>query len=125
MAVTGHTLVRPADGFSIDLAHAPVQYLSLPDKLAACFGYDLDGRRRVDAMLVEYAERLHAEIAQGVLAYAPDVCRGAVLFGLHLHAVHELVPEFGRDEHAVGIAFQGFAYQFFILVVAIAFSRIE
>ena len=85
--------MRTADGFSIHLAHAPVQDLTFLDKLATRLRHNLDRRIRIDTVLIEHTERLHAEIAQGVFAHAADVCRSAVLFRLHLHAVHEFMPE--------------------------------
>ena len=94
-----------ADGFGIDLAEAEVQNLSFFDQLADRFGHDFDRRTGVDAVLVEDAERLHAEVAQRVLAYTADIGGRAVLFRPDLNAIHKLMSELGRGEHTVGITF--------------------
>ena len=121
----GADFVRTTNGFDIYLAHSPMQDFTFFDKFADRFGNDLDRCIRVDAVLIEHAECFHAKVTQGVLAYAANVCRSAVLFRLYLHAVHKLVSEFGRNEYPVGVSFQGFAYQFFIDMVAIAFCGVK
>ena len=114
-----------ADSSGIHLAHPPMQYLSLLNQFDACLGNRLDRRVRVAAVLVEHTERLHAEVAERVFAHAADVGGRAILFGLHLNAVHELVSELRRDEYPVGIAFQCLSRQDFILVVTVTFGRVE
>ena len=102
-----------------------MQYLSLLNQFGACLRHLLDRRIRVAAVLVEHAERLHTEVAERVFAYAADVGGRAVLFGLDLHAVHELVSELRRNEHAVSIAFQCLSSQDFVFVVAVTFGGVE
>ena len=98
---------------------------SLLYEFTAGLCHDLYRCVRIDAMLIEYAERLDAEVAQGVLANPSDIGRSAVLFGLHLGSVHELVSEFGGDEDPVGIAFKSFAHKFLVDVVAVALGGVE
>ena len=99
-----------------------MQYLSLPDKLAACFGYDLDGRRRVDAMLVEEIDDIRLETAQGGFCHGTDRLRPAV------HARSDLTvleAELGGDHHLVAEGCQRLAEQFFVVAGAVGFGGIK
>lgn len=98
---------------------------SLLYEFTAGLCHDLYRCVRIDAMLIEYAERLDAEVAQGVFAHPSDVGRSAVLFGLYLDSVHELMSEFGGHEDPVRVAFQSLAHKFLVDVVTVALGGVE
>lgn len=54
-----------------------------------------------------------------------DVGRSAVLFGLYLDSVHELMSEFGGHEDPVRVAFQSLAHKFLVDVVTVALGGVE
>lgn len=114
-----------ANGFGIDFAQPPMENLALPNEFGAGLRHYLDGRVRVDTVLIEDTEYLHPEVAERVLAHAPDVVGRAVFLGLYLYAVDELMPEFGRDKHAVGVAAQCLSDKLLVDVVAVTLGGVE
>lgn len=103
----------------------PMEYLAFLDKLRNGFSHHLDGRIGIAPVLVEHIQFLHAEAAEGVLAYSTDIGGAAVLLCLHLHPVHILMPEFGGDAHFVGISFQRLAHQHLVGEGTVALGGIE
>ena len=117
--------MRPAQGGRVRLRQAEVLHLALGDQGAHGARDLLDRHVRIDPVLIEEVDHLHAQTLQGSLRYGADMLRAAVQAVLLAGLWINIEAELGGDHHLIAHRRQRLAHHLFIGERAIDLGGVE